>query len=77
MAFAYFLTFRYGGNVSAMFTAERLVRPIESLEDLSKQYVVQYAPLVNTTAWFYFKRQAHADILLEKYDYFYLIPVVH
>ena len=36
-------------------------KSVESLEDLSQQYKVQYAPVVGSSAWVYFKRMANIE----------------
>jgi len=51
----------YTANLAAFLTVSRLDTPIESLDDLSKQYKVQYAPVKNSYEARYFKRMADIE----------------
>ena len=52
-------------NILLLFSffllVSRLETPIESLDDLSEQFKVQYAPMNGSTAMIYFKRMAHIE----------------
>ncbi|CAH0399704.1 unnamed protein product [Chilo suppressalis] len=52
----------YTANLAAFLTVSRLDTPIESLDDLSKQYKIQYAPLNGSAAMTYFERMAHIEV---------------
>jgi glutamate receptor, ionotropic, invertebrate len=51
----------YTANLAAFLTVSRLDTPVESLEDLSKQYKVLYAPLNGSSAMTYFQRMADIE----------------
>lgn len=48
----------YTANLAAFLTVSRLDTPIESLDDLSQQYKIQYATLKGSSAYDYFSRMA-------------------
>ncbi|KAG6445268.1 hypothetical protein O3G_MSEX003820 [Manduca sexta] len=52
----------YTANLAAFLTVSRLDTPIESLDDLSKQYKIQYAPLNGSSAMTYFERMAAIEV---------------
>lgn len=56
--FGFIIIASYTANLAAFLTVSRLEIPIETLEDLSKQYKIQYAPVLNSPAYIYFKRMA-------------------
>ncbi|XP_043589504.1 ionotropic receptor 25a [Bombus pyrosoma] len=56
--FGFIIIASYTANLAAFLTVSRLEIPIETLEDLSKQYKIQYAPVINSSAYIYFKRMA-------------------
>ncbi|CAK9805963.1 Ionotropic receptor 25a [Anthophora quadrimaculata] len=56
--FGFIIIASYTANLAAFLTVSRLEIPIETLEDLSKQYKIQYAPVLNSPAYTYFKRMA-------------------
>ncbi|XP_017881042.1 ionotropic receptor 25a isoform X2 [Ceratina calcarata] len=56
--FGFIIIASYTANLAAFLTVSRLEIPIETLEDLSKQYKIQYAPKLNSAAHIYFKRMA-------------------
>ncbi|XP_076751604.1 ionotropic receptor 25a [Xylocopa sonorina] len=56
--FGFIIIASYTANLAAFLTVSRLEIPIETLEDLSKQYKIQYAPVYNSPAYTYFKRMA-------------------
>ena len=51
----------YTANLAAFLTVSRLETPVESLEDLSKQYKIQYSPLNGSSAMVYFERMAYIE----------------
>lgn len=51
----------YTANLAAFLTVSRLDTPIESLEDLAKQYKVLYAPINGTAAMTYFERMSEIE----------------
>jgi ionotropic glutamate receptor len=59
--FGFIIIASYTANLAAFLTVSRLDAPIESLEDLSKQYKIQYAPVKDSAAWIYFDRMAHIE----------------
>ncbi|KAK4882739.1 hypothetical protein RN001_006058 [Aquatica leii] len=56
--FGFIIIASYTANLAAFLTVSRLDVPIESLDDLSKQYKIQYAPLNGSAAETYFQRMA-------------------
>ncbi|KAG7201200.1 hypothetical protein KM043_003987 [Ampulex compressa] len=56
--FGFIIIASYTANLAAFLTVSRLETPIETLEDLSKQYKIQYAPVLNSPAYTYFERMA-------------------
>ncbi|PBC33353.1 Glutamate receptor, ionotropic kainate [Apis cerana cerana] len=59
--FGFIIIASYTANLAAFLTVSRLEIPIETLEDLSKQYKIQYAPVINSSAYIYFKRMANIE----------------
>ncbi|XP_046835531.1 ionotropic receptor 25a isoform X1 [Vespa crabro] len=59
--FGFIIIASYTANLAAFLTVSRLDTPIESLDDLSKQYKIQYAPVKNSAAYIYFERMAHIE----------------
>ncbi|ODM93591.1 Glutamate receptor ionotropic, kainate 2 [Orchesella cincta] len=59
--FGFIIIASYTANLAAFLTVSRLDAPIESLDDLAKQYKIQYAPLEKSSAWIYFDRMAHIE----------------
>ncbi|XP_012940304.1 ionotropic receptor 25a [Aplysia californica] len=59
--FGFIIIATYTANLAAFLTVSRLETPIESLDDLSEQFKVQYAPMNGSTAMIYFKRMAHIE----------------
>lgn len=51
----------YTANLAAFLTVSRLDTPVESLDDLSKQYKILYAPLNGSSAMTYFERMADIE----------------
>lgn len=56
--FGFIIIASYTANLAAFLTVSRLETPIESLDDLSKQYKIQYAPVQPSEAYTYFERMA-------------------
>ncbi|XP_072753212.1 ionotropic receptor 25a isoform X2 [Anoplolepis gracilipes] len=59
--FGFIIIASYTANLAAFLTVSRLEIPIETLEDLSKQYKIQYAPTLNSPAYVYFQRMAEIE----------------
>lgn len=51
----------YTANLAAFLTVSRLEAPVESLDDLAKQYKILYAPLNGSSAMTYFNRMADIE----------------
>lgn len=51
----------YTANLAAFLTVSRLDTPVESLDDLSKQYKVLYAPINGSEAMVYFERMSEIE----------------
>ncbi|KAL3196889.1 hypothetical protein MRX96_014977 [Rhipicephalus microplus] len=56
--FGFIIIASYTANLAAFLTVSRLETPIESLDDLSKQYRIKYAPQNGTATMTYFERMA-------------------
>lgn len=65
--FGFIIIASYTANLAAFLTVSRLDTPVESLDDLSKQYKIQYAPLNGSSAMTYFQRMN--DIEYRFYEY--------
>lgn len=59
--FGFIIIASYTANLAAFLTVSRLDTPIESLDDLAKQYKVLYAPLNGSSAMTYFERMADIE----------------
>lgn len=59
--FGFIIIASYTANLAAFLTVSRLDTPVESLDDLSKQYKIQYAPLKGSWVQTYFKRMADIE----------------
>ncbi|XKL64087.1 hypothetical protein PGB90_004173 [Kerria lacca] len=59
--FGFIIIASYTANLAAFLTVSRLDTPIESLDDLSKQYKITYAPLNGSGAMTYFQRMADIE----------------
>ncbi|KAH1005541.1 ionotropic receptor 25a [Dendroctonus ponderosae] len=64
--FGFIIIASYTANLAAFLTVSRLDTPIESLDDLSKQYKIQYAPVNGSSTMTYFQRMA--DIEAQFYE---------
>ncbi|XP_050678788.1 ionotropic receptor 25a isoform X1 [Leptidea sinapis] len=60
--FGFIIIASYTANLAAFLTVSRLDTPIESLDDLSKQYKIQYAPLNGSGSMTYFERMANIEV---------------
>ncbi|XP_043269218.1 ionotropic receptor 25a [Venturia canescens] len=59
--FGFIIIASYTANLAAFLTVSRLDTPVESLDDLSKQYKIQYAPIHKSEAYTYFERMANIE----------------
>jgi len=59
--FGFIIIASYTANLAAFLTVSRLETPVESLEDLSKQYKIKYAPKNGSSAATYFERMAYIE----------------
>jgi len=59
--FGFIIIASYTANLAAFLTVSRLEIPIETLEDLSKQYKIQYAPIADSPAYVYFQRMTDIE----------------
>ena len=59
--FGFIIIASYTANLAAFLTVSRLETPVGSLEDLSKQYKIQYSPLNGSSAMVYFERMAYIE----------------
>lgn len=59
--FCFIIIASYTANLAAFLTVSRLDIPIESLDDLSKQYRIKYAPVDGTAEHTYFDRMAYIE----------------
>ncbi|CAB3227099.1 unnamed protein product [Arctia plantaginis] len=59
--FGFIIIASYTANLAAFLTVSRLDTPIESLDDLSKQYKIQYAPVNGSASMTYFRRMADIE----------------
>ena len=59
--FGFIIIASYTANLAAFLTVSRLETPVESLEDLSKQYKIQYSPLNGSSTMVYFERMAYIE----------------
>ncbi|CAG9797996.1 unnamed protein product [Chironomus riparius] len=59
--FGFIIIASYTANLAAFLTVSRLDTPIESLDDLAKQYKVLYAPINGSSAMTYFERMADIE----------------
>ncbi|BES98926.1 glutamate receptor [Nesidiocoris tenuis] len=59
--FGFIIIASYTANLAAFLTVSRLDTPIESLDDLAKQYKIRYAPINGSEAMTYFQRMANIE----------------
>ncbi|PNF31576.1 hypothetical protein B7P43_G00769, partial [Cryptotermes secundus] len=59
--FGFIIIASYTANLAAFLTVSRLDTPVESLDDLAKQYKIQYAPLNNSASMTYFQRMSDIE----------------
>ncbi len=54
----------YCANMAACMTLGRMVKYIETYDDLISQHQVEFAPIMNSSTWQYYDRMAHAEFRL-------------
>lgn len=59
--FCFIVIASYTANLAAFLTVSRLEIPIESLDDLAKQYRIKYAPVDGSAEQTYFERMAYIE----------------
>lgn len=59
--FGFIVIATYTANLAAFLTVSRLDEPIKSLDDLSSQHTVKYAPHNGSAAMVYFQRMAEIE----------------
>jgi len=59
--FGFIIIASYTANLAAFLTVSRLETPVGSLEDLAKQYKIQYAPQNGSATAMYFERMAYIE----------------
>lgn len=59
--FGFVIVASYTANLAAFLTISRLETPIDTLEDLSHQYRIQYSCIKNSEPYFYFDRMARIE----------------
>ncbi|CAF4958003.1 unnamed protein product [Pieris macdunnoughi] len=59
--FGFTIVSSYSANLAVFLSVSRMDTPIESLDDLSKQYKIKYGPVNPSTTMFYFKRMADIE----------------
>lgn len=59
--FGFIIIATYTANLAAFLTVSRLDTPIESLDDLAKQFKTKYAPEQSTATETYFQRMADIE----------------
>lgn len=59
--FGFIIIASYTANLAAFLTVSRLDNPIDSMDDLTRQYRVQYAPIEFSTEYRYFERMANIE----------------
>ena len=59
--FCFIVIASYTANLAAFLTVSRLDIPIESLDDLAKQYRIKYAPVDGSAEQTYFERMAYIE----------------
>lgn len=74
--FGFIIIASYTANLAAFLTVSRLDTPVESLDDLAKQYKIQYAPLKNSASQTYFQRMNDIEDKFYTYvKYFFFFEV--
>lgn len=61
VVFRFIIITSYTANLAAFLTVTRLDKPIESLDDLSNQFKVKYAPLNGSMTQVYFQRMYEVE----------------
>jgi hypothetical protein len=74
--FGFIVIATYTANLAAFLTVSRLDEPIKSLDDLSSQQKVKYAPHNGSAAMVYFQRMAEIEQKFYRYTDFFKENVV-
>ncbi|WKY17302.1 hypothetical protein Q1695_001700 [Nippostrongylus brasiliensis] len=59
--FGFIIIASYTANLAAFLTVSRLEQPISSLDDLAKQFKIEYAPMKGSSSENYFRRMAEIE----------------
>ena len=59
--FGFIIIASYTANLAAFLTVSRLETPVESLNDLAKQYKIKYSPMNDSDSATYFTRMAYIE----------------
>ena len=59
--FGFIMIATYTANLAAFLTVSRLEQPIDSLDDLAKQFKTKYAPQQGSSTLTYFTRMAEIE----------------
>ncbi|GMT36064.1 hypothetical protein PFISCL1PPCAC_27361, partial [Pristionchus fissidentatus] len=59
--FGFIIIASYTANLAAFLTVSRLEQPVASLDDLAKQYKIEYAPMKGSASETYFRRMAEIE----------------
>ena len=59
--FGFIVIASYTANLAAFLTVSRLETPVDSLEDLAKQYKIQFSPMKGSDSMIYFERMANIE----------------
>ena len=61
--FGFIIIASYTANLAAFLTVSRLETPVESIDDLTKQYKIKYSPMNGSDSAIYFMRRAYIEDL--------------
>ena len=59
--FGFIVIASYTANLAAFLTVSRLETPVDSLEDLAKQYKIQFSPMKGSDSMIYFERMTNIE----------------
>ena len=59
--FGFIVIASYTANLAAFLTVSRLETPVDSLDDLAKQYKIQFSPMKGSDSMTYFERMANIE----------------
>ena len=59
--FGFIVIASYTANLAAFLTVSRLETPVDSLDELSKQYKIQFSPMKGSDSMTYFERMANIE----------------